>query len=80
MRRPLAATGPVAVESLVTERGAIQGEQPMNDAWNETHGLDGTDLTLIRWMLSLSPKERLEVLQASAGSLERLRELASTDS
>ena len=52
----------------------------MNDAWNETHGLDGTDLTLIRWMLSLSPKERLEVLQASAGSLERQRELASTDS
>ncbi len=44
------------------------------------YGIDGTDVTLIRWMLSLSPKERLEVLQASAGSLERLRELASTNS
>jgi hypothetical protein len=41
---------------------------------------DGVDLTLIRWMLSLSPRERLEVLQASAGSLERLREVARTDS
>ena len=41
---------------------------------------DGVDVTLIRWMLSLSPLERLEVLQASAGSLERLREGARTDS
>ena len=37
-------------------------------------------MTLIRWMLSLSPLERLEVLQASTGSLERLREVARTDS
>ena len=37
---------------------------------------DGVDLTLIRWMLSLTPRERLEVLQASAGSLERLRQVA----
>ena len=52
----------------------------MIDALNETHDLDETDLTLIRWMLSLSRKERLEVLQASIGSFERLRELASPDS
>jgi len=44
----------------------------------EGYGDDGTDLTLIRWMLSLTPIERLEVLQASAGSLQRLRELART--
>ena len=37
---------------------------------------DGTDLTLIRWMLSLSPLERLEALQSSVRSLMRLRELA----
>ena len=41
---------------------------------------DGVDLTLIRWMLSLTPRERLEVLQASAGSLARLREVARKDS
>jgi hypothetical protein len=44
------------------------------------YGSDGVDLTLIRWMLSLTPRERLEVLQASAGSLERLREVARTGS
>jgi hypothetical protein len=41
---------------------------------------DGIDVTLIRWMLSLRPAERLEVLQASAGSLERLREVARVNS
>lgn len=52
----------------------------MIDESEEGHGDDGTDLTLIRWMLALSPIERLEALQASAGSLQRLRELARTDS
>ena len=44
------------------------------------HSSDGIDVTLIHWMLSMSPMERLEVLQASAGSLERLREVVRTDS
>ncbi len=35
---------------------------------------DGVDLTLIRWMLSLSPRERLEVLQDQVDSLLTLRE------
>jgi hypothetical protein len=52
----------------------------MIDASDEYYGADGTDLTRIRWMLSLSPLERLEVLQASVGSLGRLRELAHTGS
>lgn len=34
---------------------------------------DGVDLTLIRWMLSLSPAERLEVLQQFVTSVERIR-------
>ncbi len=34
---------------------------------------DGVDLTLIRWMLSLTPTERLRVLQQSVRSLRRLR-------
>jgi hypothetical protein len=29
----------------------------------QTHSDDGVDLTLIRWMLSLTPAERLDVLQ-----------------
>ena len=34
---------------------------------------DGIDLTLIRWMLSLSPGQRLEVLQDQVDSLRILR-------
>lgn len=34
---------------------------------------DGVDLTLIRWMLSLSPAERLQVLESNIRSLESLR-------
>jgi hypothetical protein len=33
---------------------------------------DGVDLTLIRWMLSLTPTERLQALQESVQSLARL--------
>lgn len=36
--------------------------------------IGGVDLTLMRRMISLSPLERLEVLQASAGSSESLRQ------
>ena len=32
---------------------------------------DGVDLTLIRWMLSLSPAERLATLQQYVDSTER---------
>jgi hypothetical protein len=44
--------------------------------WNEenpTYSQDGVDLTLIRWMLSLSPLERLETLQQTVQSILRLR-------
>ena len=42
---------------------------------NQTHSEDGVDLTLIRWMLSLTPAERLQVLQQSVQSLLRLRDV-----
>jgi hypothetical protein len=42
-----------------------QEESPYSD--------DGVDLTLIRWMLSLSPTERLQVLQQNIRSIMRLR-------
>ena len=32
----------------------------------------GVDVTLIRWMLSLTPAERLQVLQSNIRSLEKL--------
>ena len=33
----------------------------------------GVDLTLIRWMLSMEPGERLKTLQQAVNSLTRLR-------
>jgi hypothetical protein len=41
---------------------------------NPEYSDDGVDLTLIRWMLSLTPRERLEVLQDQVDSLLTLRE------
>ncbi len=40
-----------------------------------THSEDGVDLTLIRWMPSLTPLERLRVLQKSVRSVLKLRRL-----
>ena len=37
------------------------------------YGEDGVDLTLIRWMLLLTPTERLQVLQRHIASVQRLR-------
>jgi hypothetical protein len=34
---------------------------------------EGVDLTLIRWMLSLTPAERLRVLESNVRSLEAIR-------
>jgi len=39
---------------------------------------DGVDLTLIRWMLSLTPAERLRAAQSFANSLMRLRARQTT--
>jgi hypothetical protein len=36
---------------------------------------DGVDLTLIRWMLSLTPAQRLEFLEQRANEIISIREL-----
>ena len=38
---------------------------------------DGVDVTLIHWLLELTPAERLEVLQSNMRSLEALRGAAA---
>lgn len=35
---------------------------------------DGVDLTLIRWMLSLTPAERLQIAEQSANEILAMRE------
>jgi hypothetical protein len=54
-----------------------EGNSPSADSFGneQTHSEDGVDLTLIRWMLSLTPAERLQVLQQSVQSLLRLRDV-----
>jgi len=49
------------------------GRRPADDA-RPQFSPDGVDLTLIRWMLSLTPAERLAALQSSVQSLVRLRD------
>jgi hypothetical protein len=40
---------------------------------NSEYSADGVDITLIRWMLSLTPAERLQVLQQFVNSVEEIR-------
>lgn len=54
------------------DRGHMPGEHALSHT-EQTHSDDGVDLTLIRWMLSLTPLDRLEVLQENLWSLMRLR-------
>lgn len=40
-----------------------------------THDAAGVDLTLIRWMLTLTPAERVEYIEGVVASLEEIRAL-----
>ena len=40
------------------------------------YGEDGVDLTLIRWMLSLTVEERIRHLETQAAGLQELRDAA----
>jgi hypothetical protein len=39
----------------------------------QTHSEDGVDLTLIRWMLSLTPEQRIKALEDNLYALTRLK-------
>lgn len=47
-----------------------QGSPPRRSGFD--YAEDGVDVTLIRWMLSLTPTERPQVLQQNIQSLRRL--------
>ena len=62
------------------ERGRAEAPAetgPLAPASERAYSEDGVDLTLIRWMLSLTPLERLEALQSSLRAIGRLRDAAS---
>jgi hypothetical protein len=48
----------------------VPDPQPQTD-----YSEDGVDLTLIRWMLSLTPAERLQVLQHQVDAILAIRKL-----
>lgn len=41
------------------------------------HSVDGVDATLIQWMLSMTPTERLQTLQQNVQSIIKLRNAKS---
>jgi hypothetical protein len=49
---------------------ATDDQVPLTD-----YSPDGVDLTLIRWMLSLTPAERLEYLEERVNDIISIREL-----
>ena len=51
-------------------------EQPTPEAELPTYSEEGVDLTLIRWMLSLTAEERILHLQSQAAGLQELRDAA----
>jgi tripartite-type tricarboxylate transporter receptor subunit TctC len=61
------------IETLAPSEEETTAEAPALPTYNE----DGVDLTLIRWMLSLTPQERLQVLQRTMEGIERLRNAQS---
>lgn len=52
---------------------------PMPHPWNlppaPDYSDDGVDLSLIRWMLSLTPAQRLQFLQDRIDDVEAIRDL-----
>ena len=56
----------------LTTRKPRAGQPPLRPRLPE-RSKDGVDLTLIRWMLSLTPVERLRAGQDFANSVLRLR-------
>jgi hypothetical protein len=49
------------------------------EAGSATHTYDGVDVTLIHWMLSLTPVQRLEVLQENVRAILKLRDGDASD-
>ena len=56
-----------------TEGESVQQWEVPLAAHEEQYSEDGVDITLIRWMLSITPAERLHTLQGIVRSMARLR-------
>ena len=59
-------------------KGKTRSSKPTRRTELPERSEDGVDLTLIRWMLSLTPAQRLRTAQGFARSLVRLRARRTT--
>jgi hypothetical protein len=50
-----------------------------HSATSQEYSESGVDLSLIRWMLSLSPMERLLVIQQQVNAVQELKEEIDSD-
>jgi hypothetical protein len=55
------------------KRQEMKAARRTRRATEKTHSEDGVDLTLIRWMLSLTPAQRLDVLEDHVRTILRMR-------
>lgn len=61
-----------AALSALAQRLLAQGKEELAAMQREAYDGDGVDVSLIRWMLSLTPRERLRALDDHSRSLARL--------
>ena len=47
--------------------------RPNNTSEPDTYSASGVDLTMLRWMASKSPIERLQILQANVNATVKIR-------
>ena len=60
---------------MKNEQVMIGLEDNANAAPKPEYSEDGVDVTLVRWMLSLTPAERLEFLEERTNEILMIREL-----
>lgn len=64
------------MKAVFWRRMATPSPDPKSDpGYLPDYSEDGVDLSLIRWMLSLTPRERLEFAEQHANSILKIREL-----
>jgi len=63
------------VKDEARSQAPIHTPDPAGDGCDSAPLDDGVDVTLVRWMLSLSPAERLQVLQETVDAIEEVRRL-----
>ncbi len=63
---------------MATSRHPPSAEASEEVESSEAYSEDGVDVSLIHWMLELSPKERLEAAQDMIDTVWMLREAAET--